>query len=84
MSAKTLEAITGFSLVTADLPRLARFYRDVLGFAAHGDVKPIDDAEMALLGLSGRGQRQVLSLGQQISINSSRVKPASARPWCRP
>ncbi len=66
MSAKTLEAITGFSLVTADLPRLARFYRDVLGFAAHGDVKPIDDAEMALLGLSGRGQRQVLSLGQQI------------------
>ena len=63
---QTLRAIAGFSLVTADLPRLVRFYRDVLGFLAHGEDEPIDQAEMALLGLSGRGRRQVLSLGGQI------------------
>jgi catechol 2,3-dioxygenase-like lactoylglutathione lyase family enzyme len=61
-----LEAIAGFGLVTADLPRLVRFYRAVLGFAAHGDDTPIDVAEIALLKLSGRGRRQVLSLGRQI------------------
>ncbi len=66
MSAQKLQAITGFSLVTADLPRLVRFYCEVLGFAAHGEVKPIDQAEMTLLGLSGRGRRQVLSLGREI------------------
>jgi catechol 2,3-dioxygenase-like lactoylglutathione lyase family enzyme len=66
MSAQKLEAITGFSLVTADLPRLTRFYRDALGFEAHGDAKPIDETEMRLLGLAGRGRRQVMSLGRQI------------------
>lgn len=89
MSAQTLQAITGFSLVTANLPRLVRFYREVLGFAAHGEEKPIDAAEMALLGLSGRGRRQVLSLGRQIlSIDAferpGRPYPAdsdAASPW---
>ncbi len=79
MSAETLQAITGFSLVTANLPRLARFYHEVLGFAAHGDVKPIDEAEMALLGLSGRGRRQVLSLGHEI-LSIDEFDPAG-RPY---
>jgi len=65
MSESTLQSVAGFALVTADLARLVRFYRDVLGFAAHGADKPIDGGEMALLGLPGAGRRQVLSLGDQ-------------------
>jgi len=65
MSEQRLQAIAGFALVTADLPRLVQFYRDVLGFAAHGADTRIDDGEMALLGLSGAGRRQALSLGAQ-------------------
>ncbi len=65
MTEQTLQAVTGFALVTADLARLVQFYRDVLGFASHGADKPIDDREVALLGLSGAGRRQVLSLGDQ-------------------
>ncbi len=33
MSEQTLQAVAGFTLVTADLARLVQFYRDVLGFA---------------------------------------------------
>ncbi len=66
MSEPALQAAAGFTLVTADLARLVQFYRDVLGFAAHGADKPIDNGEMALLGLSGPGRRQVLSLGDQM------------------
>jgi len=66
MSEQTLQAVAGFTLVTADLGRLVQFYRDVLGFAAHGADKPIDNDEMALLGLFGAGRRQVLSLGDQM------------------
>ncbi len=62
---QTLQAVAGFTLVTADLPRLVRFYRGVLGFALHGADAPIGDGEMALLGLSGAGRRQMLSLGDQ-------------------
>ena len=70
MSKPTLCIITGFGIVTADLPRLVQFYRDVLGFAAQGEERPIDQAEIALLGLSGNGRRQVMSLGRQtISID---------------
>lgn len=65
MTEETLQAVTGFALVTADLTRLVRFYRDVLGFASHDEGKRIDNSEMALLGLSGAGRRQVLSLGDQ-------------------
>jgi catechol 2,3-dioxygenase-like lactoylglutathione lyase family enzyme len=65
VSTQHLEGILGFRLVTADLGRLTRFYRDVLGFAAQGPVQPIDAGEMALLGLDGRGRRQVLSIGRQ-------------------
>jgi catechol 2,3-dioxygenase-like lactoylglutathione lyase family enzyme len=64
--AQKLRAIAGFAVVTADLPRLVRFYRAVLGFEARGDETPIDAAEMSLLGLSGRGRRRVLSLGAQV------------------
>lgn len=66
MSATTsLQEITGFALVTADLPRLTGFYRDVLGFAVHGGVQPVNPAEMSLLGLRGSGRRQVLGMGDQ-------------------
>ncbi len=65
MSEQTLRAIAGFTLVTADLARLVQFYCDVLGFASHGADAPIDTGDMALLGLSGAGRRQVLSLGDQ-------------------
>jgi catechol 2,3-dioxygenase-like lactoylglutathione lyase family enzyme len=70
MSGPTLRAITNFSVVTADLPRLVQFYRDVLGFTTQGEERPIDQAETALLGLSGAGRRQMMSLGKQnISID---------------
>ena len=70
MSKPTLRLITDFGVVTADLPRLVQFYRDVLGFTAQGEERPIDQAEIALLGLSGAGRRQVMSLGKQnISID---------------
>ncbi len=36
-----LSAIAGFRLVTADLPRLTAFYRDVLGFAFDGPERGI-------------------------------------------
>lgn len=65
MSELTLQAIAGFTLVTPNLTRLVRFYRDTLGFALHGADKPIDSSEIALLGLSGSGRRQMLSLGEQ-------------------
>ncbi len=66
MSEPTLQAIAAFALVTADPARLVAFYRDVLGFAPLGAEQSIDPAELALLGLSGRGGRQALSLGEQI------------------
>lgn len=66
MSDRTLQAVAGFALVTAELSRLVHFYNHVLGFAVHGAVTRIDPAEIALLGLSGAGQRQMLSLGDQI------------------
>jgi catechol 2,3-dioxygenase-like lactoylglutathione lyase family enzyme len=65
MSEHGLNDMVGFTLVTANLPRLVGFYHDVLGFAVHGPVSSIDDGEMALLGLSGAGKRQTLSLGEQ-------------------
>lgn len=66
MSERRLHDIAGFTLVTADLPRLVGFYRDVLGFEPVGDQTPIDPAEMSLLGLSGAGRRQALTLGAQV------------------
>ncbi len=60
-----LTAIAGFRLVTADLPRLCRFYHDVLGFTFEGQEQPISGEEMRLLGLSGSGRRRSLSFGQQ-------------------
>jgi catechol 2,3-dioxygenase-like lactoylglutathione lyase family enzyme len=60
-----LSAIVGFRLVTADLPRLLAFYRDVLGFLMDGPELAIGQEEMALLGVSGSGRRQNLTLGRQ-------------------
>ena len=65
MAGQALHSIAGFRLVTADLPRLAGFYADVLGFAADGPPAPIGADEMAMLDLSGGGRRQVLRLGAQ-------------------
>jgi catechol 2,3-dioxygenase-like lactoylglutathione lyase family enzyme len=65
MAGQVLYSIAGFRLVTADLPRLTRFYADVLGFAADGPPAPIGVDEIAMLELSGGGQRQVLRLGAQ-------------------
>lgn len=60
-----LAAIVGFRLVTADLPRLLGFYRDVLGFVTDGSEQAIGDEEIRLLGLHGSGRRQALRLGGQ-------------------
>ena len=65
MAGQALHSITGFRLVTANLPRLTRFYVDVLGFAADGPPMPIGVDELTMLELSGGGQRQVLRLGAQ-------------------
>jgi catechol 2,3-dioxygenase-like lactoylglutathione lyase family enzyme len=66
MSDLTLQAVAGFALVTSDLARLVQFYRDVLGFTVRGPVTPIGPSEVALLGVTGAGRRQMLSLGDQI------------------
>jgi len=60
-----LSAIAGFRLVTADLPRLSAFYRDVLGFMLDGPGHAIGGDEMRLLGLHGSGRRQAFRLGSQ-------------------
>ena len=65
MNSQTVRRIRGFRLITADLPRLARFYREVLGCAPDGDAQPIPAEEMAVLALPGRGERQRLRLGAQ-------------------
>ncbi len=57
----TFTAIAGFRLVTAALERLADFYR-AIGFAV-GELTPISAAELAVLGLEGRGSRRPMSLG---------------------
>ncbi|MGB9109480.1 MAG: glyoxalase, partial [Telluria sp.] len=54
-------AIAGFRLVTADLARLAAFYR-AIGFDV-GDAMPISAAELAVLGMAGTGMRIEMSLG---------------------
>lgn len=73
----TFGDIAGFRLVTADLPRLAAFYR-AIGFDV-GEPVPISAAEMALLGIGGSGMRIAMALG------SSRVDldcyAMSGRPY---
>jgi catechol 2,3-dioxygenase-like lactoylglutathione lyase family enzyme len=61
-----LEAIVGFRLVTANLPRLRQFYQGTLGFSADGPEQTIPQSELDLLGVPGVGQRQSLRLGDQI------------------
>ena len=65
MTDQALVDITGFSIVTAGLERLVRFYREILGFAVQGKEERIGGAEMARLGLSRSGPRQFLTLAQQ-------------------
>ncbi len=64
-TAGTLHSIVSFHLVTPDISRLAAFYSDLLGFAPVGVARPIDAAEMALLGTAGGAMRQVLAIGKQ-------------------
>lgn len=61
-----LIAIAGFRLVTADLPRLQRFYQETLGFASDGPAQAIQPGELALLGVHCAGRRQAMRLGEQI------------------
>jgi len=62
---QTLRAITGFHVVTQNLPRLVAFYRDILGFTVIGTPFPVDEAERALLAISGGVIRQTISIGEQ-------------------
>ena len=80
MTGLDLRSITGFRLVTADLPRLTRFYAEMLGFAAAGPPVPIGADEMALLELSGRGQRQVLRMGAQSVALDAFEQPGAPYP----
>ena len=63
--AQHLSAIAEFRLVTADLPRLLGFYRNVLGFIPNGPEQAINADELRLLGLHGSGRRQALRFGAQ-------------------
>ncbi|MGI4796782.1 MAG: VOC family protein [Janthinobacterium lividum] len=89
MTVQRLSGIVGFRLVTADLGRLTRFYRDVLEFATAGLVEPIGSEEMALLGLPGIGRRQRLEIGEQtLSVDEFEVaghpyplESNAASPW---
>ncbi len=65
MDLGSIRAALGFRLVTADLPRLLGFYRDVLGLVPEGGTQPIPAEEMERLGLRGRGERVVLHVGAQ-------------------
>ena len=76
---QTLSAIAGFRLVTADLPRLSMFYRDVLGFVPDGPEQTIGGDEMSVLGLRGTGRRQALRLGAQ-AVAIDQFEPAG-RPY---
>ncbi len=80
MTGPGLQSITGFRLVTANLPRLTRFYVDVLGFAAEGSPAPVGADEMALLELSGDGRRQVLRLGAQTVALEAFEAPGAPYP----
>ena len=80
-ASRQLASIAGFRLVTADLPRLVGFYRDVLGFVADGPEQAISGDEICLLGLHGSGRRQALRIGgQSVAIeqfsNPGRPYPA--------
>ena len=61
----SLAAVAEFRLVTADLPRLRRFYTETLGFAADGPEQAVPPDELELLGVHGGGRRQRLRLGAQ-------------------
>jgi catechol 2,3-dioxygenase-like lactoylglutathione lyase family enzyme len=78
--AQFLSAIAGFRLVTANLPRLVKFYRGVLGFATEGAEHAIGSAELQLLGLHGYGRRQALRLGGQSVVIEEYDPPGRPYP----
>ncbi|WP_428392534.1 VOC family protein [Lichenicoccus sp.] len=79
MAARHLARILGFRLTTQDLPRLSRFYQDVLGFTAQGEQAIAAD-EMALLGLQGGGRRVTLRMGEQRVAIDQFEAPGRAYP----
>jgi catechol 2,3-dioxygenase-like lactoylglutathione lyase family enzyme len=70
-----LERIVGFRLVSREPDKLVRFYSG-LGFGID-DARPIDPAEMALLGLTGRATRRPIRIGQT-NIDLDAFDPAGA------
>lgn len=78
--APRLAAIAGFRLTTNDLPRLCRFYQEVLGFALDGPEQPIARAELLVLGVSGTGRRQAFRLGRQVVAIDQFDPPGCAYP----
>ncbi|WP_242154108.1 VOC family protein [Sphingomonas sp. BAUL-RG-20F-R05-02] len=58
----TLARIAAFRLVTQQPEVLVAFYA-ALGFTV-GDPRPIEDAELAMLGISGEGMRWSMRLGE--------------------
>jgi catechol 2,3-dioxygenase-like lactoylglutathione lyase family enzyme len=79
MTAQLL-SIARFNLVTTDLRRLVAFYRDVLRLAPCGDEQPIEHAEMALLGLTGAGRRQMFTVGRQCLAIDEFAPPSRSYP----
>jgi catechol 2,3-dioxygenase-like lactoylglutathione lyase family enzyme len=77
---QSLYAISGFRLVTGDLPRLRRFYGERLGFAEDGQEHDIGEEELRLLGIHGRGRRQVMRLGEQALALEQFAEPGEPYP----
>lgn len=63
-----LRSLAGFQLTTADAPRLARFYRDALGFKP-GPLTTTSPVDLTVFGVSGGARSVCLRLGgQQIEL----------------
>ena len=81
----SLAAVAEFRLVTADLPRLRRFYTETLGFAADGPEQAIATGRD---GAAGRARRGAAADGcglarRSCRSTSSTLRGAVSGPWRR-